>query len=295
MLKESFAIVGAGKVGTGIGIALRDAGLRLVGICDVDSNVAENAAALLGARVASSPVEAAAMGDAVVITTPDDRIEEVCREIAGSGIDIVDKIFIHMSGALSLDALLPAALNGARTACIHPIQTFADMETAAKLLRGSFFGITAADEASRGWAWEFVEKIGGKGLEIRNDDRVLYHLAAVIASNFLVMIEHAAISVFEKIAVERHKAVEALMPLIRQTVDNIERFGVLNALTGPLARGDTGTIRSHLKSLEREPELESLYKSVCKWGARIVKERGELEDGVINEIVRLLGGRVADT
>ncbi len=290
MFMERFSIVGAGKVGTGIGIALKEAGLKLVSIYDVDPGASENAAALLNVEVASSPVGAAIGADAIFITTPDDRIEEVCREIADSGIDIVDKILIHMSGALSLDVLQTAALKGARTICLHPIQTFADIEAASKLLKGSFFGITAADDASKSWAREFVEKIGGKCLDIKNEDRVLYHLAAVIASNFLVMIEHAAVSVFESIAVKKDEALEALIPLIRQTVDNIERFGVSKALTGPLARGDAGTIKAHLTSLELEPELKSLYRVVCGWGLRIVKERGDLDEVAIDEISSLLSG-----
>ncbi len=288
VIEETFAIVGAGKVGTAVGIALKEAGLRVQALYDIDHRALREAADLFGVEASRSPADAAKSADAIIITTPDDMVEKVCEEVALSKFDIAGKIFIHMSGALTLEALLPAARKGAKTLCIHPIQTFADKKTAARMLKGSVFGITASDESSTNWARNFVEKIGGKSLQIRNEDRVLYHIAAVIASNFLVMIEHAAVSVFEKIGVKRDDALEALIPLVRQTVDNIQRFGVVRALTGPLARGDVGTIKAHLDSLENEPELKTLYRAVSKWGLNIARERGELEITSIDKMARLL-------
>ena len=281
------AVIGAGKVGTAIASALSSAGYRLVGVSDRNPDTRHSIASLLDVEPYTDSPEAARSADIVLITTPDGAIEEKCREISAS-IDVRGKKFIHMSGALSLDALAAAARGGADILCVHPLQTFADLTGALEALPGSTFGVTC-DRSLEGWANGFVSDIGGRLLLVEDSDKASYHAAAVMACNLMTMVQHGAQSICGELGFTDSEAREAFMPLVRATVENIARLGPTDALTGPLARGDIGTIKAHLQALDRvDPELSYMYRAVSLWGLRLVAERGELNDDEIAGLRELL-------
>jgi predicted short-subunit dehydrogenase-like oxidoreductase (DUF2520 family) len=285
--KATVAVIGAGRVGTAIGAILSSIGYRVVSVYDTKRGAMERAAVLADSRPSGSPGDAAREADIVLITTSDDAIEEACISVADSGIDVGGKVFVHMSGALGLEALRAAAGRGAKAVSIHPLQTFADVDGAMRTLPGSTFGVTCLPEMDE-WAMSFVEDLGGRAMMVREADKTLYHAAAVVACNLLTMVEGAALQIYYRLGLGRVQALSASIPLIRATVDNIERLGPAAALTGPLARGDVSTIRAHLEALASEPELERLYRAVSLWGLNLVIERGELDHGTVEEMRRLL-------
>ncbi|MBU4240066.1 MAG: DUF2520 domain-containing protein [Actinobacteria bacterium] len=281
------AVIGAGKVGTAMASALSSAGYQLVGISDRSPDARGRAASLLDAESCADSGEAARRADIVLITTPDGAVEEACRAVAVSA-DIRGKKFIHMSGALSLDALATAGAGGAETLCVHPLQTFADLPGALASLPGSTFGVTCAGHLEE-WARGFVSDIGGRMLLVDDDDKAAYHAAAVMACNLMTMVQHGAESLCVGLGFTESEAREAFIPLVRATVENIARLGPRDAVTGPLARGDIGTIRSHLQALDGvDPELSSMYRAVSLWGLRLVAERGELTDEEIESMRNIL-------
>jgi predicted short-subunit dehydrogenase-like oxidoreductase (DUF2520 family) len=269
---------------------LSDRGLTVSVVADPVESARRRAADLCGAESTADPAAAAAEADTVLITTPDGMIEETCGRIADSGLDLSGKKFIHMSGALSLDALDAARRAGADVLSIHPLQTFADLEGALSALPGSAFGVTCSTELQE-WAEQFVSSLEGRTQFIEDADKVLYHAAAVMASNLLAMVEFAAQSIARELGFSDESFTGAFIPLARATLDNVERLGPAGALTGPLARGDVGTIREHLRALEDlNPELAAVYRTVCLWGLGLVEERGDIEPDVIEEMRNLLGG-----
>lgn len=281
------AVIGTGKVGVAMATVLTGAGYRLAGVSDRNPGARSRAASLLETEPFADPSDAVRAADIVLITTPDGAIEETCRAVASSA-DVEGKRFIHMSGALSLDVLESAAAAGADVLCVHPLQSFADIEGAVESLPGSTFGVTC-DGTLEAWARGFVSDLGGRMLLVGDDDKAGYHAAAVIACNLLTMVEHCAQSLCVKMGFTESEAREAFMPLVRVTVDNIARMGPTGALTGPLVRGDIGTIRSNLKALDGvDTELSSVYRAVSLWGLRIVAERGELTEGEIESLRELL-------
>lgn len=281
-------MVGAGKVGTAMAGLLASRGYRVVSVFDPLPEAMQGVAAGSGAAPAPTPGAAASKAAIVLVTTPDDAIARVCHEIAESGTRLEGKIFIHMSGALTLSALEPAALAGASVLSVHPLQTFPDAAGATRSLPGSAFGVTC-EPGMEGWAAGFVSDLGGSILMVRDGEKVLYHAAAVIACNVMVMVEHASQWLCDRLGFEGAEVTGAYMPLVRATVDNLERLGPSASLTGPLARGDVGTLRAHLEALEPYPELATLYRAASTWGLRIVTERGEVSAGVVEEMRRLLG------
>ncbi len=257
---DRFVIIGGGRVGTAVGRILQRKGAQVNAVASrSEESLAQVAKHIKGAVLTSDVVKAGRKGNAVIITTPDDLIADVCLTlVSGQAVKRGDRI-VHMSGALGLDVLEPAEQLGARTASVHPLQTFADVRGAMKNIPGSVFAVTTRDDATRAWAEGLVRKLGGEPVPLAERDKTLYHIGAVVASNLLVALEHAAELVYQEIGMHREKALKALLPLIEGTVENLKRLGTERALTGPVARGDIGVLRRHLECLERE-EREQLLK-----------------------------------
>ncbi len=257
---DRFTIIGGGRVGTAVGRILQRKGERVVAVASrSDESLRTAGRHIKDALLTTDVVKAGRKGNALLITTPDDLIADVCLILAsGEAVGRGDYV-VHMSGALGLDVLEPAEELGARAACIHPLQTFADVRGAMRSIPGSVFAVTSRDADTQAWAEELVLKLGGEPVALAEKDKTLYHIGAVVASNLLVALEHAAELVYEEIGLQRESALKALMPLIEGTVQNLKRLGTEKALTGPVARGDIGVLRRHLESLERG-EREQLLK-----------------------------------
>ncbi|MEW6553458.1 MAG: Rossmann-like and DUF2520 domain-containing protein [Actinomycetota bacterium] len=257
---DRFVIIGGGRVGTAVGHILQGKGERVVAVASrSDASLETVEKHIRGAMLTSDVVKAGKKGNVIVITTPDDLIADtILTLVSGKAVGKGDHI-VHMSGALGLDVLEPAEELGARTACIHPLQTFADVRGAVRSIPGSVFAVTARSEAIQAWAEGLVRKLGGEPVLLAEKDKTLYHIGAVVASNLLVALEHAAELVYQEIGMQREKALKALLPLIEGTVRNLKRLGTERALTGPVARGDIGVLRRHLEELHGE-DRELLLK-----------------------------------
>jgi predicted short-subunit dehydrogenase-like oxidoreductase (DUF2520 family) len=233
-------------------------------------------------------VKAARKGNAVIITTPDDLIADTCLSLVSGGAVKKGHHLVHMSGALGLDILEPARELGARTACIHPLQTFADVPGAVRKMPGSVFAVTTRDEETRKWAEDLVRTLGGEPVMLEEKDKTLYHIGAVVASNLLVALEHAAELVYQEIGMSREMALKALLPLIEGTVENLKKHGTEKALTGPIARGDIGVIRRHLECMDREDrqQLLRVYASLSLYALDLAE--AEVSKSRCEEIEELL-------
>ncbi|NPV59654.1 MAG: DUF2520 domain-containing protein [Actinobacteria bacterium] len=258
--EERFVIIGAGRVGTAVGHLLQGAGFKVAAVASRSEDSLRRAAEFIeGAVMTTDVVKAGRKGNAILITTPDDLIADTCLSLASGGAVRRGIHVLHMSGALGLDVLEPAREAGARTASVHPLQTFADVKGAVKRIPGSVFAVTARDDATREWAEALVRSMGGEPVPLAERDKTLYHIGAVVASNLLVALEHAAELVYQEIGIYKDTALKALLPLIEGTVSNLRRLGTEGALTGPVARGDIGVVRRHLECLQGE-ERELLLR-----------------------------------
>ncbi len=170
---------------------------------------------------------------------------------------------VHTSGALSTDVLESAARQGAAVGSLHPLQTFAGDEDDHGKLRGSVFGVEAEGDL-RETLLEIVQDLGGTAIELRGEDKVLYHAAAVLVSNYTVTLMKLATDLWLRLGWERPAAVNALLPLLQGTVDNLARSGVPAALTGPIARGDVETVERHLEALSKAaPDIVAAYRELA--------------------------------
>ncbi|NLN40379.1 MAG: DUF2520 domain-containing protein [Smithella sp.] len=286
----TFAIIGTGMVGTAIGILLKKAGHLVSALADTSPAHLRRAAARLGKiPTFHDPGKPAAYAACLLITTPDDIIAQACAQ-AVRGVDMRGKTVFHMSGAGGLDLLESAAQAGAKVACIHPLQSFSTIEGAVQSIPGSYFGVTAG-RGAKALASAVVRDLGGIPLVITSGQKPLYHLAACMASNYLVSLMSLVESAYLRVGFSRKDARRAFLPLVYGSLKNIEAHGCAKALTGPIARSDAGTIRKHMQALaEAPPEIASVYAELGRITVKLAMEKGTLKPDQAKTITGLLKG-----
>lgn len=283
---ETFAIIGLGKVGSSIGYLLKQAGYNIVAVVDQSEEALRKNIVYTNGKPFSHSSEIDVDADCFIITTGDDQIRKACEELAprlktGS-------IVIHMSGAGSLDLLQAAGKAGAKTGSIHPLQTFSDIEAAIRILPGTVYGVTV-DPELKNWADGLVRSIGGVPFFIAGRDRALYHAAACIVSNYFVSLMYMAEEIYRILGLNEQEARQAFWPLLTGTIQNIEQKGSVPSLTGPIARGDLGTLEKHLEAIEANiPSLLSVYRELGKVTADVALKKNSLSAEQVTSIKSLL-------
>ena len=288
---NNFAIIGAGMVGTAIGYLLKKAGYEIVAIADKSAAALRRAQSYTGGKACRKPQEVLREADCILITTPDDIILSVCKDIARSPL-IKGKYIFHMSGAGGLDLLDPARKAGAAVASIHPLQSFSSIDNAIQNIPSSYFGITA-DAKAKTQAETIVLALGGKPIYISSQQKSLYHAAACVASNYLVSLLNVVESIYQSIGINENDAKKAYLPLIYGSLKNIELSGSVQALTGPIARGDSGTIQKHVDAINANlPQYASLYSSLGLVTIKLARAKGTLNSRQAKKISNILKGIV---
>jgi predicted short-subunit dehydrogenase-like oxidoreductase (DUF2520 family) len=282
--------IGAGALATTLSIAFKQRGFPIVAVSSRGYESARTLADLLdGCRAVTDNQKVADNADLVFIATPDDIIPAVASQIRWHKGQSV----VHCSGADSIDILNPARQAGAYTGVFHPLQTFAAMMQ--ENLKGITFALEAGEPLLTSLK-EMSEMLGGHWIELKAKDRVLYHAAAVFACNYLVTLTSIAVKLWGNIDVPQYKAIQALLPLMRGTLNNIEATGVMQSLTGPIARGDTGTIKRHLAALDAiDPELTRLYRELGINTIPVALEKGRLDIRQAKEMEDILGYSIRQT
>lgn len=284
-----FSIIGAGMVGTAIGTLLKKAGHDITFFADPSLTHLQRAKKYTGVKGFRDLSQALPLADFLLLTTPDDCIKSACAEIAKCHSIKGKKVF-HMSGAGGLDLLEPAARAGAFVASIHPLQSFSSIDGAIANIPGSYFGVTAARGIKK-LAANIVRSIGGIPIFITPAQKPLYHAAACIASNYLVSLMSIVESIYSSIGFSEKDARRAYLPLVYGSLKNIEQQGCENALTGPIARGDSGTIQKHIEAMSsHHPGFAPLYANMGMIAIKLARQKGTLNAKQANIIKKLLKG-----
>ena len=272
---NNFAIIGTGMVGTAIGFLLKKSGYKVISIYDKSSAAMKRALPYTAGEASLTPRKVLQNADCILITTPDDAILSACQEIAIYP-EIKGKFVFHMSGAGGLDLLAPARKAGASVASIHPLQSFSSIDQAIQNIPGSYFGVTA-DKKAQPLAKNIIRDLGGIPLLISPDQKPLYHAAACFASNYLVSLMNVVESIYQAIGLNEKDAKKAFLPLVYGSLKNIENSGSISSLTGPIARGDFGTIKKHITAINKNlPQYSSLYSSLGLITVKIAQQKGTL-------------------
>jgi predicted short-subunit dehydrogenase-like oxidoreductase (DUF2520 family) len=274
MLKVGF--IGAGTVGTALAHRLNNTGdYNIVAVASRSFSSAEKLAlSVKGCRPFNNPQSVADAADFVFITTPDRAIGEVASQLkwrAGQSV-------VHCSGADSTEVLHSARVQGAQVGVFHPLQTFAGIKQAIDNIPGSTFAIEA-EEPLRTTLKEMAAKLEGYSIYLKPEDKVLYHASAVIASNYLVTLTKLATDLWQTFGISRPDAIRALLPLLKGTLNNIENIGIPDCLTGPIARGDVGTVQKHLIALDKaNPVIAGTYRQLGLQTVPVALAKGKIDE-----------------
>ncbi len=282
---EKIGIIGAGTVGTALASRLSEKGYPVVAVSSRTLASARRLSGVVpGCKVYQTAQEVAQAAEFVFITTPDDVIPTIAEKVSWHE----DQKVVHCSGADSLDILEPARLVGARVGCFHPLQTFATVEHAVDNLPGTTFGLEA-EEPLLTTLIEMARSLEGDSVQLKAGDKVLYHAAAVFACNYVVTLLKLATDLWRKFGIPQDRATRAILPLLQGTVRNIGSVGLPDCLTGPIARGDSGTIRKHLKALETTaPDLINAYAELGLQTIPIALAKGRIDEEKARELEAMI-------
>ena len=254
-------VIGAGRVGTALGVALSRSGHRIVAASAVSSASRDRVDRFLPGAVVLQPADVVAAADLVLLTVPDDALAGLVRGLAATGAPVAGRMLTHTSGRHGLAVLAPAADLGALPLALHPVMTFTGRADDADKLAGISFGVTAP-EVLRPAAEVLVLEMGGEPVFIAEADRGLYHAALAGAANHLVTQVVQAEDLLTRAGVAQ--PARMLAPLLSAALDNALRFGDAG-LTGPVARGDAETVAGHVDALRADaPEALPSYLALAR-------------------------------
>lgn len=301
------SIIGAGRLGTTLGRALRRSGHRLDVVVAARSATARRAANAIDSRSLaatwsqfqdkhSGPYQRLFASDLIIIATPDAAIESVAGELAavfGKHVGTStrkSRTVLHTSGAISSQILKPLRLDGLATGSLHPLVSVADVKSDPDIFRDIYFCVEGDARAIR-VARMLVTQLGGRSFTIKPESKPLYHAAAVMTSGHVVALFDLALLMLRKCGLSAREAQRVLLPLLRSTTTNLDKNSTARALTGPYARGDFETARKHLIALDH-PGLEDadeVYKILARHSVALGKTLKRRDD--FQRLVRLLSSR----
>ncbi len=239
-------IIGAGRAGTALGVALGRAGHQVVAASAVSDASLRRAHANFPGAVITDPGQVLRRADLALLTVPDDVLPGLVAGLAATGAPLEGRMLAHASGRYGVTVLEDAVRQGALPLALHPVMTFTGRSDDVDRLRGTCFGVTAP-EVLRPAAEALVIEMGGEPVFIPEEHRDLYHAALASAANHLVTLVAQAADLLRTAGVA--EPARLLGPLLSASLDNALRFGDAG-LTGPVARGDAATVAAHVAALE---------------------------------------------
>jgi predicted short-subunit dehydrogenase-like oxidoreductase (DUF2520 family) len=266
-------IVGAGAVGTALGVALTRAGWPIQAVASRDPARRERFRKLVeGARGFAEATALVEEVELIIIAVPDDAIAEV----AGGLRMYSGQAMVHTSGLLGADVLAPAMAAGTQIGSFHPLVAFADTERAVEALHGATIAIEGDDQLATLLA-RMAEVLGAVPVRLAPGAKAAYHAAAVLAAGGFVALLDAIAELGRVAGLDEAGALAIYSPLIEQTLANARALGIRQALTGPMTRGDRGTLDAHLAALrEHAPDVVDLYTAAAEREIALAEARGAL-------------------
>ena len=266
--------VGAGRLARALSLALQTAGVPVVRVASrSDASAHALAQALPDCHVSDLPALVQTC-DLVFLTSPDARIADIARTAPWR----TGQAVVHCSGATAVAVLQPAADAGALIGGFHPMQSFgADPGAAVASLPGCTVAIEAAAPLDT-LLQDLARRLGCAGISLPPQARVRYHASGGYASQHVHALLADAVRLWQSWGATEQQALDALLPLLRGTLESLARSGVAAGMPGPVSRGDAGTVRLHRQALESvDPEMRELYDRLCRRGVLLARRAGRLD------------------
>ncbi|MCB2293022.1 DUF2520 domain-containing protein [Clostridium algoriphilum] len=249
--------IGSGKVGFSLGKYFSMKGIILSGYYSELYKDAKEASEFTNSKAYETINDLVKDSSMIFITTPDDSIHEVWQKLLN--FNLTNKIICHTSGSLTSSIFKNINNSDAFAYSIHPIFAFSDKYNSYKNLQNAYFSIEGP-EGHIDQLKDFIHSLGNKSFVIDKDNKALYHLASVTVSNLVLSLINTGCSYLSQCGLSENDALEALLPLIQNNIDNIKHDGCKSALTGPIDRNDIGTVNLHMNAI---PKIDvELYKKL---------------------------------
>lgn len=299
LLKTSdfrIALIGAGTLGSAMAKGLAAKGYHFSAVINRTVGKAEKLAASVGAKVFADTVFAIPPDtNLVIIAAGAAEIPVIAKDLARCKLPFKNLYAVHVSGALTTDALQPLADRGASVLSLHPFQTFPQIGRNGKAdgkseLFNCYFGLQAAEVEGLEIGKKLAHDLGGKVMLVPKDAKTLYHTAAVMMSNYLVTLTSVSAEIFGSLGLKPKEAFKVFEPIIQSTLANIKTGeDISDALTGPIERGDAGAVEKHLTELaEQMPHLIPTYAALAMETVRVAIRKGSITKSEAVEILDLL-------
>ena len=290
-IRRNVSIVGAGRVGTALGMALSKNGYQVRAVITKDPAGARRAAKIFGQKafalsadplnsISYKQTEGLIRSSLILIATPDDVINSVARKMAAffeqNSLFTHSKMrrtVLHTSGALSSTELQPLKRLGFATGSLHPLISISDVHSGSSMFRDSFFCVEG-DKRARSAAVSIARALGGKTFSIKSNSKALYHAAAVMAAGNMIALFDMAIKMLHRCGLSPRRSREVLLPLLKSSIANLETADPADALTGPFARGDVVTVRKHLAAIKAQ-DLDSVLAVYAALGRHSLSLAGQ--------------------
>jgi len=281
---ERVLIVGAGQVGRGLFRAFRASGIEVLGLHGRRASAWTTSSGALPPSLSQANTVVVAVGDEQIDEAIAGLINE--RGTGSRGMIAPGTVILHTSGSAEPGLMSRLAEFDLRGGTFHPLVPFANPDRAPELLRRAWVGIDGDDEA-KGTSRRLAGHIGARTLDIPPGRKGAYHAAAVMSSNFPVILAALAADLLAGLGVPRRSAEQAVHSLMEGAVANLADTPAESALTGPVARGDAATVMRHLASLKGEPEARAVYKRLSLAALDLAARRG-VDPAQLEELRRVL-------
>lgn len=267
-MSERVFIIGAGKVGRGLAHAFRSAGLQVLG---VHARTPRD-----GATTSGPYPKVMSEANVIVIAVSDVALNDVCHALAVTAREkgspfTHGTIVLHTSGTVSPPAIEELRAAGSPSGTFHPLAPFSTAERGASALRDGWVGIDG-DPIACATARRLAAAIGARTVNIPARGKAVYHAAAVMASNFPVVLAALAARLLARSGMEEHAAEQVVQRLMAGAVANLEYGSPREVLTGPAARGDTEAIAAHRAALWHDPETLAVYDALTRAAAGLTSD-----------------------
>lgn len=273
MIIIKFGFIGAGKVGFSLGKYLRKNNIDISGYYSKSQHSSKEAAIFTNTRQYNNLEDLIKNSDAIFITTPDNQITDVWNEV--KKLPIKEKLICHCSGSISSKIFSNINNHGAYGYSIHPMFAISDKYNSYKDLSQAFITIEGHKNHIEYLKMLFLH-LGNDVAIINNENKILYHAAAVTVSNLVLGLINNGVNYLESCGFTKEISIKALYPLIEYNLRNIKERGLVDSLTGPIERGDLSTVINHLNVIPEEDK--ELYRLLSKNILKIAKVKNRDRD-----------------
>jgi predicted short-subunit dehydrogenase-like oxidoreductase (DUF2520 family) len=264
---NNVTIIGAGKIAYSLVPALIKSGYSIRVIISRKIESAKKLAVKFGvSKYSDNLEEISGSGGIVFLCIPDNQIKITAKKICGLKLRFSKYIFVHLSGALDISTLDALKKKKGLTASLHIMQTFPTKKPVP--IKGCYAAVETDSKTARETLFNIAKDISLKPFKLNSEAKTFYHLAGVFASNFLVGNLYEAKKAFEKTGNKQIDFFEMIFPIVHATLDNIKKSGVVNALSGPVERGDIQTVKKHLTALKKDAARTKNYSMLINYIAQ---------------------------